>query len=83
MNKSVISPLFRLVDLEVFIHYVMTGEVAPRCNAPSVREATNKLLRMGLVVCNDGGYSITARGDKFAEMLLATPLPVQEWKDPR
>lgn len=73
-------------DVDVLIHYAVSGTNHERAHAPAVIETTMRYLRDGIFGATDdfeSGYRLTDRGEKFLQMILDTPYPEMEWLDPR
>jgi hypothetical protein len=74
------------LHLLLMIHYHAVAEEVPNKDAPAVIEYTNQLASHGLIIgsfSSPSGYRSTARGAKWLQMLEETPLPENEWTDPR
>lgn len=69
--------------IELLLHLKRCGIV----NVPGLddgkRDAAINWLKENAMLVADPGYRITARGDAWLDMILETPLPVQQWIDPR
>lgn len=69
-------------DLEVILWYYHQGVAFPRQSETYIR-AHNRWTHFGLLVGDHhGGFDITDKGRVFVDMLLATPMPVQQWVPP-
>jgi hypothetical protein len=67
------------VIIEALLHYYYhTDELA---QTPAFIEASNWLLARGLI--EDGTGQCTEKGRTLVRMLLDTPMPEQQWFDPR
>jgi len=70
-------------DLEVLFHYRCCPTVAwPYGETPAHGTTVSKLVEAGLMDRADFP-AVTERGLAFIDMLLATPVPVQKFVDPR
>ena len=66
------------------VHLITLVEIRARPSGPRSLWAAGELEMHDLAERTSAGYwKLTARGEKWLEMLLATPLPVQRWLDPR
>lgn len=77
---------WRPIDLDFFLHCHYACDPHPRKNAPAYQEAARALFMKGLIVADHStgnNYATTERGQKWLEMILATPLPELRWIDPR
>ena len=73
-------------DIEVLLHCYATPKRHPRFTAPAVQDAIIKFIKTGCITATPGAGSVwrtTARGDALVKMLRQTPMPVQQWVDPR
>ena len=82
-------------DIQVLLHFHVSPEQHPRSYAPAVKDATEMLLKEGMIMARedqsgfaaDGSsatlYETTVRGRAYVEMLKHTPFPVCVWMDPR
>lgn len=54
-------------------------------NGPDNEGCAERLAEFGLVCRRPGAkeFEMTARGEKYVDMILSTPLPIEAWIDPR
>jgi hypothetical protein len=77
---------FAPCDIEVLIWYHVRCEPHPTAYSPAVSSALKRFIRDRILEPNEltgSGYTTTARGKKWLEMILATPYPELLWFDPR
>lgn len=75
-------------DIEIMIHCHTSRAPHPRRGAPAVGESIAMLEDFGMIrfetsKSEPGYFTTTEKGAKYIEMLCQTPMPVQEWRDPR
>jgi hypothetical protein len=70
-------------ELEILLHYYVSPAPFARITAPAFLGAVGGLIGDDLLQLDEGGYHVTDKGLAFVRMVLATPLPEQEWTDPR
>lgn len=73
-------------DIEVLIHHHCTPDAHPRAHASAVQEAIQRFVADGIFETRPdlaSGYTTTAKGTAWMEMILATPYPEMRWIDPR
>lgn len=69
------------VDIEVLLHCYYRA-AGPEQESQSQRESLVKWIKLGCVDPNEP-HTITDKGGALVQMILATPLPVSKWSDPR
>lgn len=66
-------------ELEVMLWHYNRMDAWP-ANGEQYQETLIRLRKLDLV---DAMTRLTARGQKYMDMLFAVPLPVAQWRDPR
>jgi len=72
--------------LEILMHYYVSPTVYPQHDAPAVIEYTQWLVDNGVLESHldgESGYEVTEKGKAWIDLILATPMPVMKWCDPR
>lgn len=70
-------------EIELLIHYHVSGLPHPRANAPVYVKATERFLEEDLIEQNEVGFTTTERGIMHITQLYNLPLPreVTVWCD--
>lgn len=77
-------------ELEFLLHCYIFGEPHPQEDAPTYKNAAQFFLREGIIANRSeeervehggGGYSVTARGKAWLQLILNTPMPEAAWMD--
>lgn len=72
-------------QLEVLMHYYVSGHDHPRKEAPAVAEAITMFMQEGMLkFANDGVHiTTTDKGSFWLEHLLSIPFPVKRFRIPK
>lgn len=71
-------------QMEILIHHHVSSAGFPRQGAPAYLKEIASLTELGLLHrTEDGWLTTTDRAAALIDMWRATPIPVQQWIDPR
>ena len=68
-------------DIEFLIHCHCCPEKHERIDAPAIKEATERFLKLKIIEYKENcalSFNTTDKGKKLIEMLCETPFPVEE-----
>ena len=72
------------LELEVLLHIYYSPEINPLMESMAGSAALRRFAEENTIFLDpEGTYRLTEKGDTFVKMLLATPIPIQQWIDPR
>ncbi|WP_226623101.1 winged helix-turn-helix domain-containing protein [Brucella anthropi] len=70
--------------LEILMHHHCSRSAFSRETAPAYKSTVDELVKLGLLERIEFGFvQSTERGRAYLDMVLATPLPVPGFYDPR